>query len=344
LHTWRSALPGAAPGGRTIGRMARSEELRFRAGDTSLAATLALPAGDAQGRLPWALLVSSWLPRSRDGGWDRDGHPRWFAPAGAAEPPGLLERLAEALAARGVASLRYDPRGCGESGGSWAASDLFTRIDDARDAIGAMRSRRELDLRRTAIVGHGEGAGIALSVAIGDPAVGALGLIGASARTFRDVLRRGVAERSRTGTDLQHPAVAALDRVAEELIERAERREAEMSVEIGGDWIGLKLAAWEQAIHTPPLALATMLHRNVVLAHGTDDAWADPDESRLLASVLEAADNRPDLRLVEGAGHDLADAADAEIGVFADSLIKRMEARELPPVLVAIEEMGSTSG
>ena len=51
----------------------------------------------------------------------------------------------------------------------------FTRIDDARDAIGAMRSRRELDLRRTAIVGHGEGAGIALSVAIGDPAIGAVG-------------------------------------------------------------------------------------------------------------------------------------------------------------------------
>ena len=58
----------------------------------------------------------------------------------------------------GVASLRYDPRGCGESDGAWEEVDLFTRIDDARDAIGAMRSRRELDLRRTAIVGHGEGA------------------------------------------------------------------------------------------------------------------------------------------------------------------------------------------
>jgi uncharacterized protein len=317
----------------------RSDDLRFRAGDLSLAATLTLPDGD--GRLPWALLIPSWLPRTRDGGWDRERHPTWFEPTTVSEPPGLLHRLAAALTERGVASLRYDPRGCGASDGDWESSDLFGRIDDARDAIGAMRSRRELDLRRTAIVGHGEGAGIALSVAIGDPAIGAVGLIGASARSFRDVLRRGVAERSRTGTDRGHPAVAALDRAAEELIERAERREASISLEVEGDIIGIRLAGWEQAFRTPPLALATMLHRNVALAHGTADAWADADEAALLATALSEAGNAPVLQLVDGAGHDLGEADDAAIGAFADALVARMEPRELPPVLVAIEEMGS---
>ena len=189
-----AACAGIGPAERTIALVARSEELRFRAGDRSLAATLTLPDEDAEGRRPWALLLGSWLPRDRDGGWDRVGHRDWFAPRTATDgDDGLLTRLATALAARGIASLRYDPRGCGESDGSWEETDLFTRIDDARDAVGAMRSRRELDLRRTAIVGHGEGAGIALSVAIGDPAIGAVGLIGTSARSFRDVLRRGVA-------------------------------------------------------------------------------------------------------------------------------------------------------
>jgi len=317
----------------------RIEDLRFRAGDLSLAATLTLPDGD--GRLPWALLVPSWLPRNRDGAWDREGHEAWFAPLAGSGSHGLLARLADALASLGVASLRYDPRGCGESSGSWEGSDLFSRIDDARDAIGAMRSRRELDLRRTAIVGHGEGAVIALSVAIGDPAIGAVGLIGAPARSFRDVLRRGVAERSRTGTDREHPIVAALDRSAEELIERAERREAAAILEIGDGRITLALAAWEQGFHTPALALATMLHRNVVLAHGGSDAWADPDESRLLSAALAEAGNQPALQLVEGAGHDLADADDAGIAALAEALAARIEPRELPPVLVAIEEMGS---
>jgi uncharacterized protein len=323
--------------------VARSDELRFRAGDRSLAATLTLPDGDGDGdgRRPWALLLGSWLPRDRDGGWDRVGHPAWFAPASAAAKDGLLARLATALAGRGVASLRYDPRGCGESDGSWQEIDLFTRIDDARDAVGAMRSRRELNIRRTAIVGHGEGGGIALSVAIGDPAIGAVGLIGASARSFRDVLRRGVAERDRTGTDRQHPMVAALDRSAEELIERAERREASMDLDIGSERIGLRLAGWDQAFHTPPLALATMLHRNIALMHGANDAWAHPDESRLLVAILRDGGNDPILQVIEGAGHDLADADDASIGAFADALVARMEPRELPPVLMAIEEMGS---
>lgn len=319
--------------------VAATDELRFRAGDASLAATLTLPDGD--GRLPWVLLVGSWLPRDRDGGWDRGGHPTWFAPDDGQHEPGLFERLAAALAERGVASLRYDPRGCGESDGSWEDVDLFTRIDDARDAIGAMRSRRELDLRRTAVVGHGEGAGIGLSVAIGDPAIGAVGLIGSSARSFRSVLRRGAAERGRTGTDREQPIVAALDGAAEELIERTERLETSMTVEVGGEPVHLRLAGWEQAFHTPPVALATMLHRNVVVAHGAADAWADPDESRLLAAVLAEGGNEPALQLIEGADHDLAMAADAAIAAFTDALVARMEPRELPPVLLAIEEMGS---
>jgi acetyl esterase/lipase len=82
-----------------------------------------------------------------------------------------------------------------------------------------------------------------------------------------------------------------------------------------------------------------MLHRHVVLAHGTADAWADPDESRLLASALTEAGNEPALQLIDGAGHDLAEADDAAIRAFADALASRMEPRELPPVLVAIEEM-----
>ncbi len=323
---------------RTIGCVTDFEELRFRAGDAALAATLTLP--DGEGRLPWALLVPSWLPRTRDGDWDRTAHPAWFAPRDPSAGPGLFERLATTLADRGVASLRYDPRGCGESDGAWERTALFTRIDDARDAIGAMRSRRELDLRRTAIVGHGEGAGIALSVAIGDPAIGAVGLIGAPARSLRSVLRQAVAERARTGADREHPLVAALDRSAEELIERADRREPTMVITVGTEPVELDLAGWEQGFHTPTLALATMLHRELVLAHGTADAWADVEESRILEAVLADGGNQPELQLVEGSGHHLAEAGDPVIGAFADALVARMLPRELPPVLVAIEQMG----
>lgn len=324
---------------RTIGPMTTREDVRFRAGDLTLAGTLTLPEPIDGVRAPWAVLVPSWLPRDRDGSWDVVRHPAWFRIG----PPraGILSRIADALAERGVASVRYDPRGCGESDGTWEDSDLFARIDDARDAIGAMRSRPELDLRRTAIVGHGEGAVIAVSVAISDPAIGAIGLVGAPARSFRDVLRRGVSARTHDTRDREHPAVAALDRFAEELIERVERREREVTLPIGGEDTALALAGWDQAFRTPLAALATMLHRNVVVAHGSDDAWAHPDETAILAGVLRASGNDPAVQVVEGGDHELRDAPDVAIKAFAAALAERMQPRELPPVLVAIEEMGS---
>jgi alpha-beta hydrolase superfamily lysophospholipase len=323
--------------------MPRSEELRIRAGDANLAATLLLPddppPDDRRGRYPNALLLPSWLPRVRDGGYDRVGHPDWFAERPIL--PGLLSRLAEALATRGVASLRADPRGCGSSDGVWEEVTLFAKIDDARDLLASMRGRRELDLRRTGIVGHGEGAGIGLAVAIGDPAVSALTLIGASARSWRDTLRRGAASRGRDGTEHDHPIVASIDRWSEDLIERAERQEPSFRLLMrGGISVTLSLAAFEQAIHTPPLALATMLHRSVALVHGGRDAWSDPDESTLLAASLASVGGTPQLRVIPGAGHDLSEASHALIGEIADDLAARLLPRDLPPVLVAIEEMG----
>lgn len=318
--------------------------MTFSAGDVELAGTLTLPDGSpapkARGRYPNAVLLASWLPRDRDGAYDRIGHPTWFAhgPMGVDEDA-LLRRLADALAAHGVASLRYDKRGCGASGGAWAEADLFTLIDDARDALGWLRSRRDLDLRRTGLVGHGEGAGLALSVAIGDPAVGALTLVGASARSFRDVLRRAVAQRARTGSDRDQPLVFALDRASEELIERADRGETPFELAIpGGQRATLSLAWWEQAFRTPPLALATMLHRSVALVHGELDAWSDPSESRLLERVLREGGNQPSLRVLPGAGHELAEAPDGVIDEIAADFASRLLPRELPPVLLAIEE------
>jgi alpha-beta hydrolase superfamily lysophospholipase len=150
-----------------------------------------------------------------------------------------------------------------------------------------------------------------------------------------------VGERSRTGTDRQHPIVAALDRASEEMIERAERREASVRLHLRrGASVLLELAGLEQAIHTPNLALVTMLHRSVALVHGERDAWVAPDESELLLVALREAGNRPTRRVVPGAGHDLAEADEATIGELAADLADRLEPRELPPVLLAIEEMG----
>src|SRR5207244_10665931 len=121
---------------------------------------------------------------------------------------------------------------------------------------------------------------------------------------------RRAAPRSPSGGDTQHPLAEALDRWPEELTERTERVESDLSLRLSGparERVRLNLAAWEQGFRTPAVALATMLHRSVNLVHGSADAWSHPEEAELLQAVLESAGNQPDLRLISGAGHALAE-------------------------------------
>jgi alpha-beta hydrolase superfamily lysophospholipase len=319
--------------------MARDIELAITAGEVTLSATLTLPETTAaDDRWPAALLLPSLLPRDRDGRFDRDGHPGWFAPLAKGET-GVLARLATALAARGVASLRYDKRGCGRSGGDWAAAGLFTLVDDARDAMAVLRGHPEIDPARIGVVGHGEGAWLALSVAAADPAIGPLTTVGSPARGLRDVLRRGLAERGRRRSRTpvtEHPFVAALDRGLEELIERAERGEAEMTLTLpGGDRVRLGLGGWEQAIQIPTRALATLQQRSVTVVHGGLDPWVDPEEADLLVAALDATSG-PRRIVLPRAGHDLEDAPPDLFRDLAADLAARLQPRRLPTVLLSI--------
>jgi hypothetical protein len=73
--------------------------------------------------------------------------------------------------------------------------------------------------------------------------------------------------------------------------------------------------------------------------HGDADAWAAADETGLLEVTLREAGNDPALHLVAGASHDLEEATDEVVDDFVADLVARMQPRDLPPVLVAIEQM-----
>jgi hypothetical protein len=310
--------------------MPSSEELRFSAGSITLAATITLPAGsDLTTRPPSVLLLPSFLPRDRDGRFDAVGHPDWFDPSA---ERGLLARLAEALASVGVASLRYDKRGCGLSDGTWTDADLFTLIDDARDAIAFLRSRGDLDPTRMGLLGHGEGGLLAMSTAAADPALSGLALIGVPARSWRDSLRWGIARRGGSGP----PFVRALDRGGEELIERVARGESQMRLPVGSDRVTLGLRGWQQTFGTPGMALASLQDRSASVWHGQADVWINPDESGLLSAALPMPTSVA-ATLIPQAGHDLEEADDRTILAIASDLAAHLEPRALPTHLLSID-------
>lgn len=71
--------------------------------------------------------------------------------------------LADALARAGVASLRADDRGAGESTGDFSTSTLDTHLADARALLEAVRQRD--DVSAVGVIGHSEGGVTALRLA-----------------------------------------------------------------------------------------------------------------------------------------------------------------------------------
>jgi len=104
------------PSGRQV-----TEELVLRNESVSLAATLALPAGE--GPFPAALLLAGSGPSTRAD----------------------LSRFAAHLGTLGVATLSWDKRGCGGSSGSWTRASLDDAVADARAGFTALRADPRID-------------------------------------------------------------------------------------------------------------------------------------------------------------------------------------------------------
>src|SRR5262249_57088255 len=69
--------------------------------------------------------------------------------------------LADALARRGIAVMRYDKRGLGKSTGDFTAATTEDFASDARAALVYMESRKEVLPGKTGVIGHSEGGLIA---------------------------------------------------------------------------------------------------------------------------------------------------------------------------------------
>ncbi len=69
----------------------------------------------------------------------------------------------------GLATFRYDKRGCGQSEGDFNTASLFDLVDDAVSAWQWLRNIPEIDAERIGVLGQSEGAVIALMLAAQNP-------------------------------------------------------------------------------------------------------------------------------------------------------------------------------
>jgi len=118
----------------------------------NLGATITRPA-NASGRLPAVILTGGAESDDRDG--TTFGVP-------------ILANLAGGVSQAGFLAVRYDKRGYGQSGGRRESATLSDLSDDLRAIVKWLSDRKDVDSKRIAVLGHGEGAWLALLAASRD--------------------------------------------------------------------------------------------------------------------------------------------------------------------------------
>jgi hypothetical protein len=185
----------------------REEEISFTntAAQVTLSGTLSLPPGN--GPFPAVLLIAGSGPHDRD-------------ELVADHRPFLV--LADYLARKGFAVLRYDKRGIGKSQGAAANATTLDLAGDAQAAIAFLKSRKEIDAPRIGLLGHSEGAIIAPYLASRSPEVAWLVLLAPPATNGQDTLLNQSELIGRVGglDDAQLLASLSFDRAAYDLVRR----------------------------------------------------------------------------------------------------------------------------
>lgn len=128
----------------------KSENITYKNSDGSIqfGATITIPEG--KGPFPAVVIISGSGIQNRDG--DMLGH-------------SLYAVLADHLTRNGIAVLRYDERGIGESGGDFTNATTRDFANDATAAVNYLLSRPEVNKKKIGLIGHSEGGAIAPMIA-----------------------------------------------------------------------------------------------------------------------------------------------------------------------------------
>jgi len=177
------------------------ENVTFTSAGLRLSGVLHFPDDYARGERRPAIVVMHGFGSSKDAG-------------NVVEPVALFTSW-------GYLALRFDFRGCGDSGGEFGRIICLEEVEDARNAVTYLASRPEVDAQRIALAGSSFGAAVAIYAGATDERVAAVissGGWGDGERKFRAqhatpaawtrftrMLAEGRGHRERTGRSLMVP-------------------------------------------------------------------------------------------------------------------------------------------
>ena len=284
----------------------------------NLGATITKPSSPAP-RMPAVILLSG------SGVGDRDGLVQGVP---------TLAQLAGAIADAGFLAVRYDKRGFGQSGGRAESATIQDYAEDVRAVVRWLLLRKDIDPKRIAVVGHSEGAWVALLAAAREKRISAVASIAGPATTGAelvleqqqralDQMKLTPEERDKKVALQKQIQSAVISGKGWELVPQEERRAAD--------------TPWFQSLLTfDPAKVLKDVRQPLFFVHGALDKQVPATHADRLADIArkQSDSDSIDVVVVRGVNHLLIPAFTGEVTEYP-SLTDRNVSKDMSGALTA---------
>jgi fermentation-respiration switch protein FrsA (DUF1100 family) len=297
-----------------------SEDVSYSSGDIKMAGTLTMP-DDGQEMHPAAVLISGSGPQDRNE--DTVG------PGGL--KLGIFKQIAHVLSENGIAVLRYDDRGTGESGGNFAEASQEDLVQDVQAAVSYLRKREDIFSERIALIGHSEGGIIAPRIAAEDPKIRAIVLLAGTAKTGDEVLREQfnfILDSMEFPEDKKGKVLARYENTLKIIRGEPVEKEAEEKLK---PQIEPQLIWLRSFVNHDPLSVLDKIDAEVLIINGGKDKQVFPEHAKMLHKKLKKLKKKVSLKIFPDLNHLLTAA---ETGAYAEYARISMEERRVSQKLL----------
>lgn len=294
-------------------------------GKVRLKGTVTLPVEVTQ-QVPAVLILAGSGPIDRDGNIQKQRLNL-----------NIYKDLSHMIAKMGFATLRYDKRGTGASGGDFWRTGMWDLVEDAEAALQFLTSHPQVDETQTIVLGHSEGCVLATAISARQArAVQGLVLLAGSAETLEEALAY---QRSLVYKELN--ALKGLKGVLVRLLKVPERAEKQAQAFIQNimhshtDTLKYKLKTVNAKWYREHFAYNVLedlkkIECPTLAVTGSKDAQANPDR---VPKFVELIGDRAEYRIIDNMNHILR-KQEADVSVLQlTKEYKRQSGQPLHPEL-----------
>jgi len=304
------------------------EQVKVPGNGFVLAGTLSRPTSSTERRLPAVILVGGSGPTDRD-------EVVFGIP--------ILGQIANALADAGFMVLRYDKRGIGQSGGRAEGASLADFSEDVRAAVKWLSDRKDVDDKRLAVVGHSEGAAVALMAAAKEKRIGAVVVIAANGVTGAELVlaqQQHALNRSTMSAEEKQAKVDLQKRIHEAVI-------------TGKGWDQVPTAMRQQVdnpefqsiLMNDPAKVMPDVKQPLLIVQGELDTQVEPSNADKLEALARKRKNSPPVEVVKvpGVNHLLIPARTGEVDEYSTLTDKQVGVNVTEPIITWLKKTLSSA-